>query len=287
VPVVLVHGTASSPLWWGEMLNTLRADPVLRRRCQFWVYTYNTGNPVTLSGANFRDALTNYIYRLDPEGKDSLLRQMVVIGHSQGGLLAKMAVTDSGDKLWRAVSDRSLNEVNLTAKQRALLERALFFKPVPAITRVVFVCTPHRGSFLATSFVRKLAARLISLPNLLAVSTEEESALRKELRLPREFHITAPTSLEGMSPKNPVLLTLADIAPASGVIAHSIIAVKDPAKVPEGDDGVVEYRSAHVPYVESEFIVHSSHTCQDKPPTIEEVRRILFEHLNSLPNGYP
>jgi len=287
VPVVFVHGTASSPIWWGEMLNTLRADPVLRRRCQFWFYTYNTGNPVAFSAANFRDALTNMVSRLDPDGKDPALRQMVVIGHSQGGLLAKMAVTDPGDKLWRAVSDQSIDTVNLKPEQRAMVKRALFFKPVPAVTRVVFICTPHRGSFRASSFVRRLGARLISLPSRVTSSTAELLRFQSELRLPREFQLSAVTSLESMSPKNPIMLTLADLPPVRSVTAHSIIAVKDPARLPNADDGVVAYESAHVPYVKSELIVRSGHSCQNNPLVIEEVRRILFEHLNASEREQP
>ncbi len=38
IPVVFVHGTASSPVWWAEMANTLTSDPVLRKRCQFCFY---------------------------------------------------------------------------------------------------------------------------------------------------------------------------------------------------------------------------------------------------------
>jgi len=281
VPVVFVHGTASSPIWWGEMLNTLRADPVLRQRCQFWYYTYNTGNPTAFSAANFRDALTNMVSRLDPDGKDPALRQMVVIGHSQGGLLAKMAVTDPGDKLWRAVSDQNIDAIKLRPEQRALLKRALFFKPVPAVTRVVFICTPHRGSFRASSFVRRLGARLISLPSRVTSSTAELLRFQSELRLPREFQLSAVTSLESMSPKNPIMLTLADLPPVASVTAHSIIAVKDPARLPDADDGVVAYESAHVPYVKSELIVRSGHSCQNKPLVIEEIRRILLEHINA------
>jgi len=48
-----------------------------------------------------------------------------------------------------------------------------------------------------------------------------------------------------------------------------------------GNDGVVKYTSAHVEYVDSEFVVRSGHGCQGNPRTIEEVRRILLEHLMS------
>jgi len=45
-----------------------------------------------------------------------------------------------------------------------------------------------------------------------------------------------------------------------------------------GNDGVVEYKSAHIDGVESELIVRSGHSTQGTPQTIEEVRRILYEH---------
>jgi hypothetical protein len=82
-----------------------------------------------------------------------------------------------------------------------------------------------------------------------------------------------------MSPKNPVLLALSDIPVAPTVVAHSIIPVKGNGDYHAGRDGVVSYQSAHVDYVESELVVRSGHSCQNKPATIEEVRRILHKHL--------
>src|SRR4030095_542666 len=46
IPVVFVHGTFSSPVWWAEMVNTLAADPILRQRYQFWVFICNSGTPI-------------------------------------------------------------------------------------------------------------------------------------------------------------------------------------------------------------------------------------------------
>src|SRR4030095_13161428 len=87
IPVVLVHGTFSSPVWWAEMMNTLRSDPEVARHFQFWYFVYNSGNPVAFSAVKLREALTEKVKEVDPEGKDPALQQMVVIGHSQGGLL--------------------------------------------------------------------------------------------------------------------------------------------------------------------------------------------------------
>ncbi len=60
--------------------------------------------------------------------------------------------------------------------------------------------------------------------------------------------------------------------------AHSIIPVKT-APIETGDDGFVRYESAHIEAVESELVVlGSGHSTQANPETIEEVRRILYEH---------
>jgi hypothetical protein len=45
-----------------------------------------------------------------------------------------------------------------------------------------------------------------------------------------------------------------------------------------GNDGVVEYSSAHLEGVDSEYIVRSTHSTQSNPYTIEDVRRILLIH---------
>ncbi len=149
------------------------------------------------------------------------------------------------------------------------------------MTRVVFISTPHRGSYAAGGFVRGLARKCVSLPSKLVQRTRELAGLAKKLDLPKELR-GMPTSIDSMSPKNPALLALADIPLAPGVKGHSIIAVEGNGDYRRGRDGLVSYDSAHVDYVESEFIVRSYHSCQDKPPTIEEVRRILHEHLRSL-----
>ena len=116
VPVVFVHGTFSSPVWWAEMMNTLRADPEIRQRCQFWFFIYNSGNPTPYSAVKLRECLAAKIKELDPEGTDSALQQMVVIGHSQGGLLTKLTATDTGDRLWQTMGHQESGDPKLSAE---------------------------------------------------------------------------------------------------------------------------------------------------------------------------
>jgi pimeloyl-ACP methyl ester carboxylesterase len=89
VPVVFVHGTFSSPVTWAELANSLTADPVLRQRYQVWSFIYGSGNPLGRSVTELREALTTKVQELDPEGTNAVLRQMVVIGHSQGACSPK------------------------------------------------------------------------------------------------------------------------------------------------------------------------------------------------------
>jgi pimeloyl-ACP methyl ester carboxylesterase len=146
IPVVFVHGTASSPVWWAEMWNTLRADPTIRERYQFWMFNYASGNPITYTAGILRNDLMNQVWALDPDGKDPALRHMVVIGHSQGGLLAKLTATDTGDKLWQLASKTNIDELQIDVPMRELLRSNFFFKPLPCVSRVIFIATPHRGS---------------------------------------------------------------------------------------------------------------------------------------------
>ena len=283
IPVVFVHGTFSSPVTWAEMANTLTADPVFRRRYQIWSYVYGSSNPLLVSAADFRKALTEKVHQLDPEGTNVFLRQMVIVGHSQGGLLTKSTAINTGDRLWRIFSTKSLDSLNVPEAEREELRRLTFYEPLPFVKVVVFIATPHRGSYLSGNLARRLGRKLVSLPAAvvsrgaaLLVHTEGSEASRF---LGKKM----PTSLDGMSPRNPALLAMAEVPVSPHVKAYSIIPVLgDGDPQTGGRDGVVAYSSAHLDHVESEVIVRSHHSCLNQPATIEEVRRILYEHLDHL-----
>ena len=164
MPVVFVHGTASSAGRWGDMVNDLLEDPRIRDRFQFWFFTYDTGNPVLYSAALLREALRDAVHKLDPANTDPALSEMVVIGHSQGGLLGKALAVDTGDHLWNAIADKPLDEIDISTEQRELLRRTMFIKPLPYVRRVVFIATPHRGSYLTELSVTGLLKYFLTLP---------------------------------------------------------------------------------------------------------------------------
>ena len=275
VPVVLIHGTASSPARWADIVNELQNDPKLRDRIDFWLFTYNTSNPILLSASQLRASLRGLLGELDPLGRDPALRQLVLIGHSQGGLLTRLMVTDSGTRFWDGVTDVPFEKVEATPETRALLEGALFFEPLPFVTRVVFVATPHQGSFRVSSFVLRIVRRLITLPLTVVGGIKELTEKNEALTA----FATAPNAVDNMSPGHRFVRTLSASPIAPGVTVHSIIAVPQEGPPQGQNDGVVRYESAHLDEVASEKLVRSFHSTQSTPATILEVRRILYEHL--------
>ena len=284
VPVVFVHGTASSPVRWAELYNRLYADREIRSRFQFWFFQYESNRPIALSALHLREALQGAVARLDPEGRDPALRRMVLIGHSQGGLLVKMQSIETGDRLWNAVSRKPLAELRLFDETRDLLQRGFFVEPLPEVGRVIFISTPHRGSYLAArQFVPNLLRRFTTLPFQMSTVSLDVARNQDAARTP-----IRPTAVDNMSPRHPFILGLQAIAVAPSIPAHSIISVKEGMEpLEEGNDGVVEYTSAHIEEVESERVVRSPHSCQGHPDTMEEVRRILRLHVGLTTGAEP
>jgi pimeloyl-ACP methyl ester carboxylesterase len=286
IPVVFVHGTASSFGRWAEMYNRLASDPRLRARYEFWFFSYDSGSPVTWSAMLLRESLQRAVSTLDPTGRDSGMQQMVVIGHSQGGLLTKMTVIDSGTRFWDKDFSRPLESLHVSPETRDLLQRSLFVKPLPFVKRVMFLATPHHGSELSAGRIARWVIGFIKSPLALAGVMADLARNRDALILTRaDAKPRMPTSIDQMNPRNRFLQTLASIPIVPGVAANSIIAVQGDGPVEDGSDGVVAYRSAHIDGVRSEAVVRSRHSLQDNPETVEEVRRILL--LHDTPSAAP
>jgi pimeloyl-ACP methyl ester carboxylesterase len=276
IPVVFVHGTASGPGRWADMINSLENDPWLRTRFQFWFFYYDTGNPITYSADVLRTSLSFIVEQLDPDRTDAALRQMVIIGHSQGGLLAKMTAIDSGTKLWDTISQRPLDDLILRDNTREQLRRTLFLQPLPFVRRVIFIATPHRGSYEAGSWIAHQVAEFVSLPKgfvdvMNDLVTGNPSVVALSLG-------GLPRSINDMTPGNSFVKTLASIPVAPEITTHSIVAVRGGKPLAEDDDGIVKYESAHLDDTQSELVIQSGHSVHGHPLAIAEVRRILYLH---------
>jgi pimeloyl-ACP methyl ester carboxylesterase len=277
IPLVLVHGTASSPARWAELVNELQGDEAIMTRYQIWLFLYDSGNSIAFSAGRLRAALAATIDELDPQDRDRALRCMVIAGHSQGGLLTKLTVIDSGTRFWELLSKKPFDSIDVMPETRELLRSFVFFTPLPFVKRVIFIATPHHGALMAQGRIGTIAAHLVRLPAGFvgrvgqAFAGSKEEALLAQVRRPAN-------AVQNMNPRHRSMRVMATIPVAAEVPAHSIIAVKGDGPFEDGNDGVVAYRSAHIEEAESELVVRSSHSVQGNPQAIEEVRRILFEH---------
>lgn len=281
IPVVLVHGLASTPWTWSDMIGMLRSDPALHDRFQIWVFLYPTGNGFFQSARILRDSLQSTIDTFDPDGRDPALQQMVLIGHSMGGLLSRIMISSSDGAIWSTYSGIPLENTVLSDRARDWVDSTLVFEPQPHVRRVIFVATPHRGSHVADALLGRFASSLVREP-------AEVQVLYNEVRAsnPGAFRRSArrlPTSVDLLRRDNPVLNAVLHLPMAPGVPYHTVAGVGKPALDGEASDGVVPLSSARLAGASSELLVPATHgTVQHHPDTIDEVRDHLEAHLESF-----
>jgi pimeloyl-ACP methyl ester carboxylesterase len=278
-PVVFVHGLWASPSLWRRMIEALATDPALERGFQFWTFGYSTGNPIPYSGYLLRRDLAEARRRLDPGKTDPAFDRMVLVGHSMGGLLCKMLTVDSGNRLWRAVSDRPVGELTGEVEDLELMRDCLIFGAHPGVRRVIYIATPHRGSQLARGSFRAIGTRLVLLPDPLRAAQRRLVAENPIDFFREPFRSGLPSSIDELEWDSPILTGLSELAHPPSLKVHAIIAVRPGSPPGQPTDGVVSYESAHVAGAASEKLVSTGHLCQDCPEVIGEVRRILGEHL--------
>jgi len=161
-PVVFVHGLQETPASWAPMVNSLRDDPWIRKNYRFWFYSYPSGYPYRYSAALFRRDLDG-IKRLFPNHK-----RVVLIGHSMGGMICRLMVTDAGDKVWRAHFSTAPGQTPLSGGTRKMVEESLLFNHRPDVQRVIFIATPHRGSRFAAGWIGRIGSALVRTPRSFA-----------------------------------------------------------------------------------------------------------------------
>jgi len=289
IPVVFIHGLMSSPETWGQMVNSLKNDPTIRRRYQFWFFSYSTGAPVLLSAKKLRDALlaAEKEFCTTPEATANF-NKMVLVGHSMGGLLTRQMVQADPHYLFENIYGLSYDEI----KKRLQPEDFELFDaftpyPLPFVHRAVFMAVPHKGANMAQSFLGKLGAYLITAPKALLNRSEAivrinetlatDYAEQKVKRGNRFF-----TGIDNLDPDN-TFVRVNGVSPMKKDLTyHCIIGNHNRAGAPDESDGIVPYWSSHLDGAASELIVKSDHSVHRRPAAIQELLRILLLHLKEV-----
>jgi len=140
------------------MIDSLRDDPAIRKHYQFLYFSYPSGYPYPYAAALFRQDLDG-IERAFPNHK-----RIVLIGHSMGGMICRLMVTDAGDKIWRDFFATPPNKTPLANDPLKIAEDVLIFHHRPDVQRAIFISTPHRGSKIASGWIGRIGAALVRTP---------------------------------------------------------------------------------------------------------------------------
>jgi hypothetical protein len=271
IPVILVHGLNSHPRMWRDVINDLRADPQLRGRYQFMLFYYPTGWPIAYSSLRLREELAALEKLV---GKP---QKMVLIGHSMGGLLARMQVVTPGRKLWDKRLGTDADTLYQKIPANHLAKRMALFSSDSNIGREIYIATPQRGSGLADLSLTSWFIKILTLPTTITTAM---------IDLPNHLATQGTlNSVSGLSPANPLYQVL-DGLPIQ-VPHHSIIGDRGHGDTPNSSDGVVPYWSSHLASSQSEKIVPSNHGAYDDPEAILEMRRILMLNAGIKPSAPP
>ena len=258
IPVLFIHGLMSSPDTWVQMINSLKNDPVIRKRYQFWFYSFSSGMPVLATAGNLRQILLAAREELGttPEARENF-DKMVLIGHSMGGLVSRTLLQDDPHYMVETVKQRTWDEItaSLSEEEMDAVETFAVLPPLPFVNRVVFMAVPHRGSEMAKWSLARFGSRLVSLPKTLREKLplfarvfeklnkekyEELEKLHRERGDEEGSH--SVSGLYDLDPDSIFIQALADSPMKKGLVYHSIIGDQDRADHPGGTDGVVPYR---------------------------------------------
>lgn len=286
IPVLMIHGLWSSPITWMEMFNDLRGSPEIRNRYQFWFYLYPSGQPFWISAAQLRRDLAEARRAIDPHRRQPALDQMVLVGHSMGGLVARLQTLDSGNDFWQIVSKQPFDVIQASHETKQELASAFFFRPTPAVRRVVTIGTPFRGSEFSNATTRWLSSKLIKIPQMLIRGRQQLYTDNPDYFRDNNL-LDVNTSIDSLAPDSPILPVMLSARRGPWVRYHNIIG-RSPkkgllAKVGGDGDGVVSYASAQVDDADSEVVIPADHLDIHRHPlAVLEVTRLLREHLQQI-----
>jgi pimeloyl-ACP methyl ester carboxylesterase len=280
IPVVLIHGLISVPMIWRDIVPAMLADPEISKRYQMVVFGYPSGLPIVESADLLRDRLAEMRRDLDPDGNDPLSRNMVVAGHSMGGILTHTLVVEMGDHLWRQFNQTStIDQLPIDEEKKAKLRKLLYFEPDPAVQRAFYFSAPHRGAYMAEKGIAEALSKLAKLPsNLLQESSILLDPAVTNRRVIKPLQKGTYTSAQSLIPGAPMVAALDKAPYRRGVVYHSVMGDRGKGDTPNSSDGVVEYWSAHQAGAASELIVPTDHGSYKHPRAIEDLKRVLREH---------
>ena len=287
--LLMIHGLASSPEAWTNVANDVMGDEELRRNYQIWQFYYPTNLPIPFNHADIRRILSAAMEHFDPAGTTKASSDMVVVGHSMGGVISRLLVSSTGDTLLEtARKDHHLDDAAF-ARVKQRLGDVLLFEPVPNISRAIFVAAPHRGTDVAGGWLGRQLAKFVRLPVMLQNEMKRLADTNGDDENAKRPPAPVVNSLTNLDRKDPFMRAAGELPISPRVTYHSIIARSNPeTPLADSNDGLVPYWSSHLEGAASEKVITSGHSVQEAAEAIVELRRILHEDIRQhAKQGHP
>ena len=130
IPVLMVHGLWSSP---DHLDGDVQRPAFISRdsRAISVLVLSLSDRPAVLDqrSTTARRPGDWFAERSIPSSSESALDQMVLVGHSMGGLVSKLQTVESGDEYWQLLTDRPFAELKADDETRERLATTVFFQP--------------------------------------------------------------------------------------------------------------------------------------------------------------
>lgn len=280
--LVLIHGLASSPEAWIRLTNDIMGDPALREHYQVWQVFYSTNMPIIESRFQIY-ALLNQAFQAIPT-QDSAKKDALLVGHSMGGIIARLLVSDANisQNAIKLMNSRQMSQY----QKIPMVKQRMIIQDIPNFSRAIFVASPHRGTEYADRWFTKAARKIIRLPvSFLSaigdVVVDQDIDMKDLFKEVNDGLIqNGPSDLSYRS--NFIALT-EDIQPRKGLKYHTISGnISNSNDKSLMSDGIVAYDSSHLDGALSEKVIKGGHSIQETPEAVLELRRILRLHLAEL-----
>ncbi|WP_026212985.1 esterase/lipase family protein [Faucicola boevrei] len=173
--ILMLHGLASSPETWIRLTNDIFNDPTLRDNYQVWQLFYPTNIPILENRYQLHSLINNAFHQVDPEQDDLASQHAVLIGHSMGGVIGRLLV--SNDDLTVNLKQMIENHIQkqelpsvyrnferLNNDEQLELSKRLQLHALPQVDRAVFISAPFAGTDYADRWFTRGLRRIVSIP---------------------------------------------------------------------------------------------------------------------------
>jgi pimeloyl-ACP methyl ester carboxylesterase len=272
----MLHGLGRSPLIWARLTNMIFGSPELHARYQIWHVVYPTSTPILLDRLRVQQFLDLGWRMLDPSGTSPARQNIVLIGHSLGGVVSRLLTANSGEVVWNAVFDEPVTTLSGKPADIATVNDIFHFTAYPGVGRAIFLAAPHKGSPVADQFIGHLAQHLlrVSAPELDSLTrVTKANRSHESVVLAADYQKEGLSSISTLRSEQPVSHASQALMPVASVRYYTF-AGKLPGARPPGD-GFVPLDSAILPGATSTTIVKDGHQLYLNDKVLTKILEIL------------